>query len=155
MFCPTSPYSLLSVGRLFRECPHWHWKLSRTSSHSLALRALDESGALVIDAVTDEDLFLWKCLLGPSPRAAVNLPRGADSQAQRRAAHAQPAVVPAATPLVDGLPVPASVSSDPPKLMCLFACLLVPTTGSLRGGIELWGTRACVSCAGIFVPTRI
>ncbi len=54
--------------------------------------------------------------LGSLPRAAIQLPRGADSQARRRAAHALPGVVPAAVPLVDSPAVPAPVSSDPPNV---------------------------------------
>ena len=41
------------------------------------------------------------------------------------------------------------------RLMCLFVCpLLTLTTGNLRGGIALLGTRVCVSCAGTFAPIR-
>ncbi len=116
IYCPTSPFALLSVGRLFREFPLWHWKLSRSHSNSLALRAVDVSGAVLIDAVTTEELFLWACHLGPSPRAGVQLPRGADSQkARSRAAHALPASVPAAASLANGLAVPPA-SSDPPNV---------------------------------------
>jgi hypothetical protein len=102
IFCPTSPYSLLSGGRLLREYPQWPWKLARSPSHSLARRALDECGDVLIDAVTTAHSFLWKCRSSPSPRAAVQLPRGTDRQARSRAARARPTILPAAVLLMDG-----------------------------------------------------
>ncbi len=81
---------------------------------------------------------------GSSPRAGVELHRGADSQNRRRAAHALPAIVPAAAPLGDGLPVPAPVSAPLTRLMRLSVCPLIPSIGSLRGGIAPWGIRFCV-----------
>ena len=118
ILCPTSPFTLLSVGRLFREHPEWSWKLSKASLGTLDLRALDDSGHAVIDAVTKGDLFLWKCRLGPAPRAAVQLSFGTGSHS-RRAARAFPLIVPAAAPLVQGLAGPASVTTDPPNVPVL------------------------------------
>ena len=42
IFCPSSSYNLISVGRLFREHPSWNWSLSKLGPNALALRALDD-----------------------------------------------------------------------------------------------------------------
>ena len=114
IFCPNSPYNLFSVGRLFREHPSWDWGLSKLGPSALALRAIDDSGALVLAAVTEDDLMLSKCYLGPRPRAVAQPPPGADGYPRRGAravAHALPVTVHAAAP-ASGLTVPAPSSTD-------------------------------------------
>ena len=118
VYCPTSPFSLLSVGRLFRDHPGWDWRLSKVGPGTLALRAVDEAGAVIIDAVTKDDLLLANCYLGPQRRSGGQPPHGAGGQRARRVrARAMPAFVSAELAAVSsGLAVPATASSDQPNV---------------------------------------
>ena len=121
LFCPTSPYHLLSVGRLVRDYPSWDWALP--SRPVPVLQAWSSAGRLLISAVQRDELFLFRCSLGPQPCAApvrqlhsrarsFPLRRPPPSLARLRsplAGLALPAVALAA-------PVPAVVAPVPPAV---------------------------------------